>query len=74
MARKPKEPLMSFDLVADAGTPILNDWLGLLGEFLPPAPKKELTRVELPEGIHLPEDPNARAILLAALYRRGLLH
>jgi hypothetical protein len=61
-----------FDVLA--GVPVPN-FMSLLDEFkgLPPVPESNLTQVELPDGVTIPEDAKARAIMLAALFRRGLL-
>ena len=74
MARKPKEPPMSFDLSENAGSPITQGWMDMLSEFRPAVPESKLTLVALPDGIDLSQDPHVRAIQLVALYRSGVIN
>jgi hypothetical protein len=64
-----------FDILEGVATPISNDFMSLLDEFrdLQTQERSNLTLVELPDGVTLPDDAKARAIMLAALFRRGLL-
>jgi hypothetical protein len=65
---------MSFDLLAYM-PPTSNDWRGLFET--PPATLEKnshFVAVQLPDGVTIPDDKDARDILLAALFARGILH
>jgi hypothetical protein len=71
MAKKEK-PV--FDIL-EGVPPSIPNFMSLLDEFKgqPPAKESNLTLVTLPDGVTIPDDAKARAIMLAALFRRGLL-